>query len=485
MRADLKHLLSNIEVKGFKGDLHKVVSSLSLNSFAISENALFFAIKGSAVDGHNFIEDAIRRGASAIVCEKFPDIIHDEVVYILVEDSSYAMAFIAAEFYDNPSRKLKVIGITGTNGKTTIVTLLSELFKVFGIKVGLLSTIENSIGDAILESTHTTPNALELNMLLNEMYKNGCEFVFMEVSSHALAQHRVEGIDFKIAAFTNISHDHLDYHKTFKNYIAIKKKFFDNLSKNAIAIVNMDDRNGEFMLQNTKARQYTYGLFTPCDFKCKILENTFSGLCLDLDGIEMYTRLNGEFNAYNLTLIYAIARLLNMEKIEVLRVLSCLKSARGRFQKIENEHLVEAIVDYAHTPDALKNVLETINSIKAEGSKVICVIGAGGNRDKEKRPIMASVADKYSEILILTADNPRNEEIEDIIYEMEEGLTDEAKLRCLKINSREEAIKMACKLAQPKDIILLAGKGHETYQEIKGVKRHFDDSEMLKKYLGS
>ncbi|MGB0864597.1 MAG: UDP-N-acetylmuramoyl-L-alanyl-D-glutamate--2,6-diaminopimelate ligase, partial [Saprospiraceae bacterium] len=396
-----------------------------------------------------------------------------------------ALGQMASNFYEHPSTKLKLIGVTGTNGKTTTVTLLYRLFSDLGYKVGLLSTVENIIAGQVIPSTYTTPDAVQINALIEEMVDSGCEYAFMEVSSHAIQQHRITGLTFTGGLFTNISHDHLDYHKTFKAYIKAKKMFFDILESSAFALTNIDDRNGLVMLQNTKARKLTYGLRRPADFKAKIIENSLSGLYLELDKQELFARLIGQFNAYNLLSVYSVAVLLEQEKFEVLQSLSKLKSAEGRFDYVlSKDQKITAIVDYAHTPDALEKVLSTIDKLKSGNTKVITVVGCGGDRDKKKRPLMAKVACDYSHQVILTSDNPRSEEPEAILQDMEAGIPPYATQKSITIINRKEAIKVACKLAQPEDIILVAGKGHEKYQEIKGVKHDFDDKKILREFLG-
>jgi UDP-N-acetylmuramoyl-L-alanyl-D-glutamate--2,6-diaminopimelate ligase len=442
---------------------------------------LFIAIKGFVTDGHQYIQSAISNGAQAVVCEELPKILLDDITYVVVKDSSQAIAIIASNFYDHPSSNLTLIGVTGTNGKTSVATLLFKLYEKLGYKVGLLSTVENKIGDKIIPATHTTPNAIALNELLATMVNEGCDYAFMEASSHAIHQNRTYGLDFDGAIFTNLTHDHLDYHKTFRDYLNAKKMLFDNLPKHAFSLVNADEKNGVIMPQNTKAKKYTYALKSQADFTIRILETDFSGMLVNIDGTEIHTKLIGDFNAYNLLSVYATAMLLDADKLEVLVALSTLVGAEGRFEYSvsENEKVV-AIVDYAHTPDALKNVLETIDKIKTKDNKVITVVGCGGDRDVTKRPLMSAIACKLSDKVILTSDNPRTEEPDTIIQEMQAGVPVEEKRKVLSITNRGEAIKTACMLAEENDIILIAGKGHEKYQDIKGVKHDFDDKEKVK-----
>ena len=477
----LKQLLGNIITKEILGSLETGISSVEFDSRKIQPGSLFIATHGTQSDGHDYIETAIAKGAVAIVCELLPAEIQPEITYVAVENSHKALGIIASKWYGEPSKKLILTGVTGTNGKTTIATLLFELFGQLGYFAGLLSTIENKIGSRIIPSTHTTPDALSLNKLLSDMVAEGCSHCFMEVSSHALDQGRTAGLDFDGAIFTNLTHDHLDYHKEFSAYLKAKKIFFDELKPNAFAIVNEDDRNGIVMLQNCKAKKYTYSIQTLADFNARILENQFSGLNLLIDGKDVWFRLVGQFNAYNLLAIYASAVLLQQDSEEVLARLSNISSANGRFEMIKSKDGKVAIVDYAHTPDALQNVLKTIRDIHQNDGKIITVVGAGGNRDKTKRPEMARIAAAYSHQLILTSDNPRNEKPEDIINDMKAGLTPMELKKCLAITLREEAIKTAVALAGNNDVILIAGKGHENYQEIAGIKYHFDDKELINK----
>lgn len=476
----LSDLLKGVNVLQQVGQADVSIDNVQFDSRKVSCNTLFVAQKGTIADGHQYIGTAIEKGAVVIVAQTLPQELKEGVVYIRVEDSSYTLGLIARNFYDNPSLQLKLVGITGTNGKTTTATLSFNLFSSLGFKCGLISTIVNKIGDKDYPTERTTPDVLSLNKLLSDMVAAGCEFVFMEVSSHAVVQQRVAGLCFFGGVFSNITHDHLDYHKTFANYIKAKKGFFDMLSEKAFALTNIDDRNGEKMLEDTKARKYSYSLTKPADFKAKIIENCFEGLLLEINGREVNTLLVGKFNAYNLLAIYSIARLCGVSESETLIALSKLRAADGRFEPHSLKNGAVAIVDYAHTPDALDNVISTINSIRIAG-KLITVVGCGGDRDKTKRPEMAAIAQKGSDILILTSDNPRSENPESILEDMKEGITDMSKVFC--ITDRREAIKLAAQLASSKnDIILIAGKGHETYQEINGVKRHFDDKEEIMKY---
>jgi UDP-N-acetylmuramoyl-L-alanyl-D-glutamate--2,6-diaminopimelate ligase len=481
----LEQLLEGVSYQ-LQGTLPKRVSftSIEFDSREIKKGSLFVAINGVQVDGHQFIDKAIELGATIVLCEKITAP-KENVLYIIVEDSSIALGILARNYYDNPSQKLRLVGITGTNGKTTTATLLYKLFSKLGYKVGLISTVENRIGDRVIPSTHTTPNVLALNELLQQMNVAGCEYAFMEVSSHAIDQERIAGVHFEGAVFTNITHDHLDYHKTFQNYIYAKKKFFDELPKSAFALTNLDDKRGMVMLQNTAAKKVTYALRTMADFKAKVIENSLTGLVMELDGEEFYARLVGGFNAYNLLSVYTTARLLGADKLEVMTALSNLESAEGRFDFWQNKKLgITGIVDYAHTPDALEKVLQTIDKLRTDSEKIITVVGCGGDRDTNKRPIMAKVACNYSQQVILTSDNPRTEDPVAILEQMEAGVPQYATRQTLVITDRRQAIKTACTLAQKGDIILVAGKGHEKYQEIDGVKYPFDDKEELKKALG-
>jgi UDP-N-acetylmuramoyl-L-alanyl-D-glutamate--2,6-diaminopimelate ligase len=445
---------------------------------------VFVAQRGTKVDGHSFIATAVKQGAAAVVCEELPVEIPAGVTFVKVKDSSYALGLMADNMYDHPSSRLKLIGITGTNGKTTTVTLLHRMFRMLGYHVGLVSTIVNKIDEEELPTGHTTPDALELNQLLCKMVDAGCQYAFMEVSSHAVVQHRIAGLQFAGAIFSNITHDHLDFHKTMANYIAAKKGFFDALPKEAWALVNVDDRNGRVMVQNTPAKVHTYALQQMADFHCRILENTFEGMHLELDGCELWCRLVGRFNAYNLTAIYAAAVLCGVEKAEALRILSMLEAAPGRFQYVSGRG-VTAIVDYAHTPDALQNVISTIDGIRKPTQQLITVVGCGGDRDRTKRPEMAQIASEGSDKLVLTSDNPRTENPDSILDEMEAGLSAQQLSRTIRITDRRQAIRTACMMAKEGDIVLVAGKGHEKYQEVNGVRSHFDDVEEVGKALNN
>lgn len=476
----LKALLADVDVLQIIGNDGVAINTLQSDSRKVGPGGCFVALEGTLVDGHKFVESCEKAGAVAIVCSKLPLNLHEKVTYVLVKESSRALGKMAANFYDNPSHQLKLFGVTGTNGKTSVVTLLFKLFRQLNKRVGMLSTVQNQINETVLAATHTTPDPLELNALLAQMVKAGCEYCFMEVSSHAIHQNRIAGLKFCIAAFTNITHDHLDYHKTFDNYIKAKKKFFDNLDETALSIVNADDRNAAVMLQNTRAKKYTYSLKTPSDFKAKIIENNIGGLQLEINGVEVHVRLIGEFNAYNLLLVYATAVLLGAEKEEVLRIISALTPPSGRFEQIISPAgKIVGIVDYAHTPDALKNVLHTINSVRNGNEQFIAVVGCGGNRDVAKRPVMAMLASRFSDKAIFTSDNPRNEDPNEILKQMNEGVPAPERKKVLSIVDRKEAIRTACALASANDIILVAGKGHETYQEINGVKHDFDDRKIL------
>ena len=462
------------------GTTNVAVSCITFDSRKIKKDCLFIAVKGTAVDGHDFISQAIETGAIAIVCEELPETRLENITYVKVKNATYALGIIAANFYDNPSQKLKLVGVTGTNGKTTTVTLLYNLFKSLGYTVGLLSTVKNKIHNEEVAATHTTPDAISLNELLNKMLEKGCQYVFMEVSSHAIVQHRVTGITFAGGVFTNITHDHLDYHKTFDEYIKAKKTFFDNLPEEAFALTNKDDANGMVMLQNTKAHRVTYALKSPADHKCRIVENHLNGLLLNIDNKEVWVKLIGQFNAYNVLAVYTTAVLLKQDATNILTALSALNSVEGRFQYLKSDNGIIGIVDYAHTPDALKNVLETIKGIRTGNEQVITLAGCGGDRDAAKRPVMAKIACQFSNKVILTADNPRSEDPEEILNQMQKGIDPVDAKKTLRITDRKEAIRTAISLAKPGDIILIAGKGHEKYQEIKGVKHPFDDFEILK-----
>jgi len=481
--AELKDILYKVSITSSYGDMSVEVRGICFDSRQVKQGYVFVAIKGTQSDGHQFIPKAIELGASAIVCEKLPDTIHEKVTYTTVKNSAQALGIIASNFFGNPSQKLKLVGVTGTNGKTTVATLLYQLFSSLGYRVGLISTVEYRIIDQVLPSTHTTPDPIQLNELLIKMVEAGCSHVFMEVSSHAVDQERIAGLKFLGAIFTNITHDHLDYHKTFENYIKAKKKYFDELSSDAFCLVNADDKRGMVMMQNTKAKKQSYGLKKMVDFKAKILSNTLQGLELDIDGKSVWFKLIGDFNAYNLMAVYGAAVLLGEEPEQVLTVLSSMKGAVGRFELILPGSKITAIVDYAHTPDALKNVLETIAQFRTGTEQVITIVGCGGNRDKTKRPLMASIACRLSDKVVLTSDNPRDEDPLAIIKDMQTGIGPSDARKTVVIPDREEAIKMACMMAKESDIILVAGKGHETYQEIKGVKNPFDDREVVERML--
>lgn len=479
----LSDILYKARIEEVIGSTHVAISSITFDSRKVRKDTLFVATRGTSVDGHDFISKAVEAGAAAIVCETLPEDRKENVAYVKVADSTLALGFIACNYFDNPSRKLKLVGVTGTNGKTTTVTLLYNLFRNLGYNVGLLSTVQNKINNEIIPATHTTPDALSLNELLATMADKGCEYAFMEVSSHAVVQNRIAGIEFAGGVFTNITHDHLDYHKTFDEYIKAKKRFFDLLPDNAFALTNKDDRNGMIMLQNTKAKKYSYSLQNVADYKCRIIENHLNGLLLQINGQELWVKLIGTFNAYNVLAVYAVAHLLKQNETNILTTLSNLNSVEGRFQYVKSKGGIIGIVDYAHTPDALKNVLETIKDIRTGNEQVITLVGCGGDRDAAKRPVMAGIACQYSNKVILTSDNPRSEDPEEILNQMQKGVDPVDAKKTLRITDRREAIKTACTLAKNGDIILVAGKGHEKYQEIKGVKTHFDDMEILKETI--
>jgi UDP-N-acetylmuramoyl-L-alanyl-D-glutamate--2,6-diaminopimelate ligase len=479
----LKDILYKVAIEAVKGSAEITINKMDFDSRKIESNDVFIAIRGTISDGHDYIEKAIQLGAVAIVCDTFPEIIANGVTYIQVKDTNSALAIMAANYFGNPSQNLKLVGITGTNGKTTIASLLYQLFKKAGYKVGLLSTVKILVDDVEYKATHTTPDSITINQYLKEMIDAGVEYCFMEVSSHGIHQKRTEALHFAGGIFTNLSHDHLDYHPTFAEYRDVKKSFFDNLPKTAFALSNIDDKNGQVMLQNTVAKKCTYALKSYADYKTQILESQLSGLLLKINGHEVWVKLIGTFNAYNLLAIYGTAVELGLESLEVLRLMSELESVSGRFQYIVSTTNITAIVDYAHTPDALENVLKTINDIRTKNEQLITVVGCGGNRDKSKRPIMGGIAAELSDKAILTSDNPRNEEPETIIDEMEQGIAPQNYKRILSITDRKQAIKTACQLAQPNDIILIAGKGHETYQEIKGIRHDFDDMKIVKELL--
>lgn len=479
----LKDILYKVTLNAVVGSTGMDVNNIHFDSRSVVVGDVFVAIRGSVVDGHNYIDVAINNGAKAIVCEETPEHVVDGVTYIEVDNSSKAMAIMASNFYGVPSQNLKLVGVTGTNGKTTVASLLFQLFKNAGFKVGLLSTVKIMVDTVEYKATHTTPDSLTINKYLSEMNAAGVEFCFMEVSSHGIHQFRTEGLHFEGGIFTNLSHDHLDYHKTFAEYRDVKKRFFDGLPSTAFALVNTDDKNGAIMLQNTKAKKCTYALKGYADYKAQILENRLSGLLLKVNENEVWTRLIGNFNAYNVLAIYATAELLGLEKVEILRLISDLKSVSGRFQYFISDEKITAIVDYAHTPDALKNVLETINSIRTKNEELITVVGCGGDRDKTKRPKMGHIASALSTKVIFTSDNPRSEEPQAILDAIEKGVEPQNFKKTLTISDRKQAIKAACQMAEPNDIILIAGKGHEDYQEIKGERFHFDDYEIVQELL--
>lgn len=476
---NLNDLLKNIQPLKIVGNPDVVTDSICFDSRTISKASVFIATRGTHVDGHNYISMAIEKGAVAIVCEEIPSETKPGIVYIAVKDSSYALGIIASNFYDNPSSKIKLVGVTGTNGKTTTVTLLYRICKQLGYKAGLISTVRYMVNETEVPATHTTPDALQLNKLMNQMVEEGCTYCFMEVSSHSIVQHRIAGLQFAGGIFSNLTHDHLDFHKTFEEYLRAKQLFFDGLSKDAFALVNIDDRNGRIMAQNTKATVKTYALRSMADFKCKIMESHLDGMLLSLNGHEVWTRFIGEFNGFNLTAVYATSILLGHAKEDVLKIISNLTSVEGRFEYQKSATDITAIVDYAHTPDALVNVLKTIQQIRTGKEQIITVVGAGGDRDRTKRPVMAKVSVELSDKLILTSDNPRSEEPGTIIAEMYTGIPANEQKKVLCITDRREAIKTACMLAGKGDIILVAGKGHENYQDVKGVKHHFDDKEVI------
>jgi len=479
----LKDLIYGVRIEDIVGSTNIAIEHVAYDSRKVGPFTMFVALKGTQVDGHVFIEKAIKDGAESIVCEELPEVLQKGITYVKVLDSAKALGVIAANFYDNPSEKLKLIGVTGTNGKTTSVTLMYDLFRLFGLKVGLISTVVNKIHNEVIESTHTTPNVLDLNDLLSKMVEKGCKYCFMEVSSHAVDQHRIHGVKFAGGVFTNITRDHLDYHKTFDNYIIAKKGFFDALPEGSFALVNADQTHGATMVQDSKAKVHTYSVNAPSEFKTKVIEHSFAGLHLELDKKDTYLKLIGDFNAYNATVSYAAAVLLGRDKLEVLGVLSNLEPPAGRFQQVVTETGLIGIVDYAHTPDALENVLKTIKNIRKGNEMVITVVGCGGDRDKGKRPIMAEIAAKLSDQVILTSDNPRTEDPDSIIQEMKAGVSDEDMKKVLAITKRKEAINTACALAHRGDILLVAGKGHENYQIIGTETFPFDDMQIVTETL--
>ena len=475
----LKDVIYGASILQVKGSTNIAVEHVVYDSRKAGKFTMFVALKGTKLDGHDYIENAIKHGADSVLCEDLPDIIDDNVTYVQVKDSALALGILAANFYDNPSEKLKMIGITGTNGKTTSATLLYNLFRLLGFKVGLISTVENKIHNEVIDSTHTTPNSLDLNHLLDKMVKKGCTYVFMEVSSHAVDQKRISGVQFDVGVFTNITRDHLDYHKTFDNYISAKKAFFDQLSSNAYALVNSDQKHHESMVLDTKAKVISYGINSVCDHKGRILENRFDGMTIDIDNVEICTNLIGDFNVYNLLVAYSVAIILSQDKMDVLTTLSNLSAPEGRFQHNVSNGNITAIIDYAHTPDALENVLKTIKNIRTGKEMVITVFGCGGDRDKGKRPLMAKIASELSDQVIFTSDNPRTEDPESIIADMEEGVDSKELKKVLSISNRKEAIKTACSMAHKGDILLIAGKGHEKYQLINEDVIPFDDMEVV------
>lgn len=483
--ASLQDILYKVSIRSVHGNMNLEIQDVQTDSRRAGPGTLFIAQKGVHTDSHQFIPQVIAAGAVVVVCEDLPAPLADNVTYIQVENSAVAAGYIAHNFYGQPSEKLKLVGVTGTNGKTTIATLLYKLFTALGYKCGLLSTVQNQVGDRVVEATHTTPDTLQLNRLLKEMVDEGCTHAFMETSSHAIHQQRISGLYYAGGLFSNITHDHLDYHKTFDEYIRVKKSFFDSLSSDSFAISNADDKRGGVMLQNTNARKYFYSLKTLAEFKGKILENNLTGLVMTINDQEVHFRLIGEFNAYNLLAVYGAAICLGEDKSEVLRTLSTLTGAEGRFDyTISARERIIGIVDYAHTPDALINVLTTIQKLRKGHEQIITVVGCGGDRDKTKRPLMAAAACEYSDKAIFTSDNPRSEDPEQILVDMEAGLNTAAKRKYSKITDRKEAIRMAINLARPEDIVLIAGKGHEKYQEIKGVKYPFDDKQILLEMFG-
>lgn len=481
--SQLKDILYKVTINAVVGSTGIEVNEIQFDSRKITKNDAFVAIKGTMSDGYDFVETAIKGGAIAIICEKQPKHFADGITYIIVEDASKALAIMASNFYEVPSANLKLVGITGTNGKTTVASLLYQLFKNAGYKVGLLSTVKIMVDDTEYKATHTTPDSLTINYYLSLMNEAGVNFCFMEVSSHGIHQNRTQGMVFEGGIFTNLSHDHLDYHDTFAEYRDVKKSFFDQLPKSAFALTNVDDKNGLLMLQNTHARKYTYALKSYANYRAQILENQFEGLLLKINDNEIWSKLIGTFNAYNLLAIYAAAELLGLEKFENLRLISALESVSGRFQYLISDEKITAIVDYAHTPDALKNVLETINTIRTKNEELITVVGCGGDRDKTKRPVMGQIAAALSTRVIFTSDNPRTEDPQEIITAIENGVEPQHFKKVVSILDRKQAIKTACQLANSNDIILIAGKGHETYQEINGVRTDFDDYKVVQEFL--
>ena len=479
----LKDILFGVNLLEIEGERNVKIRKISFDSRFIQSGDLFIAVRGLSVDGHDYIDQAIQAGAVSVICEDLPSSFDSAVTYVKTGNSSTALGIVASNFYGNPSTKIELVGITGTNGKTTTATLLYDLFQHLGYKTGLISTVENRIGQKLSPAKFTTPDAIQLNALLAKMVDQGCTHCFMEVSSHALVQNRVKGVKFVGAVFTNISHDHLDYHGTFDAYIAAKKILFDELSTEAFALVNVDDRRGQIMLQNTKAAKHTYAIKSMADYKARILSNSLQGLQLDVAGQDVWFQLIGNFNAYNLLSAYAVATLLGEEKESALASLSSLKGAKGRFEQVTNEEGVMAIVDYAHTPDALENVLKTVDQLRTKNELFVTVVGCGGDRDKSKRPEMARIAVKLSDKVIFTSDNPRTEDPEKILDDMFQGVPKSEMRKAMRVTDRKEAIRIACNLVQADDIVLVAGKGHEDYQEINGIRSHFDDREILNEIL--
>ena len=480
---NLQDLLYKVSLESVLGSTNIEVADIQFDARKIAKNNLFIAVNGTISDGHKFIPNAISDGAIAIIVEQFPEKIYENITYIKVKNSNNALAIVASNFYNNPSERIKLVGVTGTNGKTTIVSLLHQLFTLLNMKSGMLSTIQNRVASEIIPSTHTTPDAIQINLLLNKMIEAGCDYCFMEVSSHAISQGRVNGLTYSGGVFTNITQDHLDYHNTFAEYRDVKKSFFDSLSKNAFALTNKDDKNGNKMLECTKAKKLTYSLRSLSDYKCRVLENQFEGMLLQINKVDVWVKLIGDFNAYNILSVYAVANQFGFSDYDILTALSMLNSAEGRFQIVRNDDAITGIVDYAHTEDSLKNVLSTINNIRSNAEELITIIGCGGNRDKSKRPLMAKVACNLSNQVIITSDNPRSEKPEEIIEDMLVDLDPIQKKKVLVITDRKQAIMTASRIAKKDDIILLAGKGHEKFQEINGEKLPFDDMEELKQSL--
>jgi UDP-N-acetylmuramoyl-L-alanyl-D-glutamate--2,6-diaminopimelate ligase len=479
----IEDILKGIDIISLTGELNPVISHIEFDSRKVTGGSLFVAVKGSVTDGHKFINAAIKSGASAVICENLPGNTDNRICWVKTNNSARALGLAASNFFGNPSSLIVLVGVTGTNGKTTITTLLYRMFVRLGFKCGLFSTVCNFINEKELPATHTTPDPVQLNRLLSEMVGEGCDFAFMEVSSHSADQQRIAGLIFKGGIFTNLTHDHLDYHKSFDNYLAAKKRFFDSLPADSFALVNIDDRNGSVMLQNCRARHYTFSLRGMADYRCNIIEQDFEGMALRIQGEEVWTRFIGDFNASNLLAVYAASELLGASKNEILTILSDLFPVPGRLEIIKSPGGITGIVDYAHTPDALMNVIDAINKIRAGGVQLITVVGAGGDRDRTKRPKMAAISAEGSSRIILTSDNPRSEDPEKILNDMEDGITADLSKKTVRIADRREAIKAAVMLAESGDVILVAGKGHETYQEINGVKHHFDDREELKNAL--